>query len=481
MTEVYRFRSAKQLLEEPYQELQRETIYFASPEQLNDPMEGFRDFVWSGDKVVWTNLFKHYVYCLLWAYQDVSIFGNQIVWEADRVAIWAQWNEPPTPQMGELFNEIWNRINKERRLSELAEKIATTRNKVRFNELVFYLDSIHLQAIEKIHQIYVERGLMAEMEVEESKANLREYNLVDTDFFELMSEAEVERKNFSEVMFLVSYHMRVNRTLKYKYESRNSSKDTFERNRQMLFLDFPTIYVNQLERILWPEWYAACFSRSYSNSSSWASYGDSHRGACLIFEANETGDGTTLALEQMTGWGSTPTHGYREHWNVLPMRFDNISYSVKSEEIDFFRNLGMLTTAALKKLWYTDEAGSISDCAAHIETAIDLNDWREKHWADYKRDIVVKSKDWEHEQECRLILNGGLEASLDDHHRTLKYEFASLKGIIFAIKTSTEHKIRIIETIQAKCQMHGRDEFKFYQAYYSPQDGDIRKHEISLT
>ena len=61
--EVYRFRSIDRLLGED-QELEKKTIYFASPDQLNDPMEGYRDIVWRGDEIVWTNLFTHYVYCL---------------------------------------------------------------------------------------------------------------------------------------------------------------------------------------------------------------------------------------------------------------------------------------------------------------------------------------------------------------------------------------------------------------------------------
>ena len=61
MAEFFRFRSMKYLLDKKYQELEKQTIYFASPEELNDPMEGFRDIVWSGDKIVWTNFIKNYV------------------------------------------------------------------------------------------------------------------------------------------------------------------------------------------------------------------------------------------------------------------------------------------------------------------------------------------------------------------------------------------------------------------------------------
>ena len=62
MAEVFRFRNMDKLLGEEYQELEGQTIYFAGPEELNDPMEGFQDLVWCGDKIVWTNLVKHYIH-----------------------------------------------------------------------------------------------------------------------------------------------------------------------------------------------------------------------------------------------------------------------------------------------------------------------------------------------------------------------------------------------------------------------------------
>lgn len=64
MTKIlHRFRSTHHLLGK-YQELENQEIYFASPDELNDPMEGFRDVYWQGDKVVWKNLMKHYLLCL---------------------------------------------------------------------------------------------------------------------------------------------------------------------------------------------------------------------------------------------------------------------------------------------------------------------------------------------------------------------------------------------------------------------------------
>ena len=64
MTEFYRFRTIEKLLDPSFQELERQTVFFASPDELNDPTEGFQDFFWSGDHILWSNLLKHYVYCL---------------------------------------------------------------------------------------------------------------------------------------------------------------------------------------------------------------------------------------------------------------------------------------------------------------------------------------------------------------------------------------------------------------------------------
>ena len=82
MAEFFRFRSIDALLGK-HQELKEQTIYFASPEELNDPMEGLRDLVWNGDKIVWTNFFKHYVFCLNRSYLMLNITSS-----ASTLSLW---------------------------------------------------------------------------------------------------------------------------------------------------------------------------------------------------------------------------------------------------------------------------------------------------------------------------------------------------------------------------------------------------------
>lgn len=61
---LYRFRAVHALLD-GFHELENQDIYFSPPEQLNDPLEGLMDVFWRGDVIVWTNLLRHYLLCLL--------------------------------------------------------------------------------------------------------------------------------------------------------------------------------------------------------------------------------------------------------------------------------------------------------------------------------------------------------------------------------------------------------------------------------
>ena len=72
----YRYRSIKSLLGE-HKELEAQTIYFAGPDELNDPMEGFQDVFWEGDYVLWKNLIRHYVLCLLMSFEVATIMSSE--------------------------------------------------------------------------------------------------------------------------------------------------------------------------------------------------------------------------------------------------------------------------------------------------------------------------------------------------------------------------------------------------------------------
>src|ERR1700761_6069379 len=74
--EIYRFRRLENLLGS-HQELTKQEIYFAAPEQLNDPMEGYRDIFWRGDQIIWENFLINYLRCLSHVFLLYLIVGEE--------------------------------------------------------------------------------------------------------------------------------------------------------------------------------------------------------------------------------------------------------------------------------------------------------------------------------------------------------------------------------------------------------------------
>ena len=468
---VYRFRSMEYLLGDKYQELERQTIYFASPDQLNDPMEGFRDIVWRGDKIVWTNFFKHFIYCLLISYLRLEKAGASEELGVDDIPILGRWDQISTPQAQRLFDDIWHRFLNLPKMPEVIEALASSKHKIRYRELECYLRSIQYGYLSQILGPSFAHELISESE-RQQQTEVRSYyqRIVQSIPTLIIQRDEVETEEKFDVTFRKIEELNNNDKIIQQLNILNSTGKLWK-NRQLMILEFSKIYLNGLERLLWPKWYTACFMKDYRNSSVWGHYGNEHRGVCLIFETVNTCESNGLKFNKVKGKSE----------GTMP--FHEVSYADKPGEVDFFQSIGRLSVPELVKLWYTDSEGNRSECASHIRPdGNKKEDWQDTYWKKFYCDITTKTKDWAYEQECRLIL--GKEIRRQRVHReeirTRTYDFNSLKGIIFGIKTSDEDKLRIIKIIQEKRKQHKQTDFKFYQAYYSQETGDIRKYEIQL-
>ena len=467
MTEIYRFRSIDDLFEE-HQELEKQSIYFASPEELNDPMEGFRDIFWHGDRIIWTNLFRNYLYCLHIAYVHTRVFGDSFRLEPKDIPVRGHLDCPLAPRGVSLFDDICKRVFEKARLHEFSSRIASTNRKARRDEVLCYLLPIHPIALSEIRNVFNQHGLTPEGEQISENPLSFSNTLVETNYFELMQEIEDER--FLDVFFPTTNRWMADRNLVHKYNLRSEGDSIFEDNRELLLFDFPDVYLKQLEQLLYPKWYAACFMRDYGNSSVWGHYGDNHKGVCLVFEAEATTQGHSLTLNQITIRESN-----HEHWGPSPMTFHDINYEDRAGEIDFFRSMGHLPFGALIDQWFKGDDGDYSECGSYFGPNNDEEAWRENYWDNFYRDITIKTKDWEYEQESRLILSGGMDGLDEETKRTLTYDFNSLKGIIFGINTSNNDKRRILETIHRKCREHNGVSVEISQAYYCHYENRIRK------
>lgn len=454
MTEfLYRFRSAERLLgnSERTGELEGQYIYFASPEQLNDPLEGYRELYFSGDKIVWDSLFKYYIRCL--ALRTVQyLVGRDI----------SDIPFPVIQSLKQLPTEISEKVNKTSDLflnnnntMKLIEHLSKSERRVTKHELLIHLRSIHLYAFHLVTKIFADAGLvpndttilkMTEEECLRSSAGL----LAETKNLD-GSEYEIAIYAVDGKQFLKNYSI---------YKSGDSS------SWHKITLNFADDFIESLRELTHEKWYTACFMDSCSNSSIWGSYGDNHAGICMRFKPSISNEKESLPFHMPIGTGSNG-----DIWGDRSLSFHKVKYEGKSPDLDFFRTIGICSRRELEENWYSDADGNISTCADVLR---DEAEWQKNYWDRRQESITTKMPDWINENEYRLILESGFSIFDDGKSRCLKYDFNSLDGIIFGIKTPAEDKYKILEIIEALCDKHQREGFQFYQAYHDTETKTIK-------
>jgi hypothetical protein len=242
--------------------------------------------------------------------------------------------------------------------------------------------------------------------------------------------------------------------------------------------DFAAYYVQLLEKLLYPDWHAACFVVDPANPSMWGGYADGHCGICLKFAAEPSSAGTpSLSLYRAQSW-SASTEGTTAHYAYVPHQFEAVRYTHDYPEIDFFASLGTIPRPKLAGFWYAGPDGKLSASADQIFK--NEEEWRRDYWNAFRIGATSKTSDWAHEREHRLILTSNLVSFDDKASRKLKYRFSDLAGIGFGMKTAAEDKIRIMKIVQEKCRSESRTDFEFYQAHYSRQTRRIELLPLTL-
>ena len=473
MTDIYRFRTLDQLLTN-YQELTKQEIYFATQDQLNDPVEGRHDIVWQGDEIVWLNLFKNYTYCIHSFLLLVNTGSSQTFLSKENIPVYGRWDIHPTPWWGEPFKRAWAEVQVSLNLTEICQKLADGQHQVRSTPLVSMLYTLHAKMIEKVHEVHVEFKLARKTELLYKLAPYGVPLLSQIENSSKKLRMGINCSGLSGQIVPHNHQILDKLILEHKHMHIDCQLSPLIKNWLLLLLDFPSLYVEQLSRLLWPQWYTACFAKSYHNSSVWAHYADNHKGICLIFEADEVAGQCGLSLKNTKGNRSEGGE-ILEDWGFNFMELHDVNYLDRPEKIDFFSALGRMSVSDMVKLWFTNEDGDTSEC---VPASIDEEARRRSYWDNPSGDVVLKSKDWEYESECRLIMSGRLEHPFYANCRNFMYRFSSLKGVIFGIRTSDYSKLKIIDVIHEKCQIEGKAEFGFFQAYFDSENGRIEKYEI---
>ncbi|HIF9116177.1 TPA: DUF2971 domain-containing protein [Photobacterium damselae] len=455
ITTFYRFRSIDNLLEE-YRELEKQSIFFAPPALLNDPVEGFKDIYWQGDTVLWTNLFNHYLLCLMKWCLEFHIVGDDFDLEQHfdtRLTI----DDLPESFQKE-FSAVSEKFIEHDYLRNLIQGMSYNREKVGESELKIYLKAVHSFALYCIYERLDGNNLFKNI-------NFSPLDIFNDQYFSSLEKLENEHGADKVQAFLTSSN--------FVFEQNNqalSLQTSLSEFRSNIFTtEFASLYVKKLEQLMFPNWFTACFMSECTNSSVWGNYGRNHTGVCMVFSAEIDSDGNSnLLLDgSILGWGSEGVIKGK-----LPFKFYPIEYDHKHKSINFFDSIARLPGPSVSKNWFSWN-GAVSSLVKK-----DIEDWRKQYWSNFYKSVTKKTNDWKYENEHRLLICDMCDSHLQSD-TTLQYDFKSLKGIIFGINTSNKDKKRIIKVIESKVKDNNHYDFRFYQAYYCRTSGKIKHYEIS--
>ena len=465
---LYRFRSANALLgdivdEGGFQELEKQTIYFALPHSLNDPMEGVYDAYWNGDEVLWENLFRNYALSLHWyvylylisdSYDHQEIRVNTIITETDL----------PTDSFRDTYNIFYSRFSSDINTRDLSKKLAGNRISLRRESLIFLLFSCHTHALDKLFGVFNEKKLCNIDLPIPSITNSHPKDIVD-EWCRIKTENENSGSK-DQIEIISSVCNRINMQLELGILSRKKNGCNAEKSIN-IFSRFPELYVDSfLKDLQFTPWRVACFSSDFTNSSMWGIYANDHKGAALVFR---TEDKDQKRYFQIYGASGSTKDGISSEVHA-------VSYQNRPPEIDSFLQMGVLPMKKIEQSWMLSKSNEVS--VRLQEMTQDMEGWRNEYWSNAIKRATWKHPDWFHENEQRLVITTGFTG--DPAPAPLTYNFTQLEGIIFGMKMTTEDKLKIISIIEMKCRAIGRKDFRFFQAYHSPSKGKMDVAELSL-
>lgn len=462
---LYRFRPLERLLNN--NELERQEIFFAAPSALNDPMEGYLDIFWRGDRILWTNLFRNYLLCLYHCFILVRLGAERL--SADDIPVFISKTNGHPPFINAAAPFIQSVLH-ETSVAALVELLGTSAREIRRDELLFYLRIIHTRALAMLSNITAAEDKKPGASFS-SELNSAIEKLSKTGLPEFSSSVGIEPERLFSVFRSVDRQMELLTLLTTPPLMQSAAKS-------FLLLQLPYEYLTKLERLIFPKWYTACFLEEISNPSLWGHYGSSHTGVCLQFKTAQVAEGKCgLRLDPVSSWSSSKDgkSSKRRHSRVIP--FEKVSYDAKFPSIDFFRSLGRLPWPVILE-WFSDGSNNYSACWK--EAYSDEESWRRAYWRMFSKGTTVKMKEWSHELEHRLILSSSVGDLDEVEDRILHYGFADLAGIVFGIKTPLEAKLKILKIIERKCDENRLYDVKFFQAEYAHHSGSIEIHPMRL-
>lgn len=442
------------------------TLHFATREELNDPLEGYIRVFWQGDKAAWEGLFRNYVCSVMQAINLYFLqFDEEILHHKTMIVDLHYFDHV---RFGQILKELTNVFLSNEEIQKLSVFYGDNRLKVYKEELQLILHFIHNKALTCCIRKCIDCRIIPEkmantlLKTYSSNENIFPFELMEAELPDEVHRSKIARAAKVSIEDRCEFHYvklcfddGISLYGEHKDENEQiDNKDAItearqRRNWMSIVVDFPRLYVEQLQNMLYPESYVVCFSGNNNDSAMWGNYADCHRGVCLIYE---TDDCNRLKIK-----GKNQT---------IVREVKPINYEGELLECNFFETFGRLTLTQIET-WLT----GVDELSSAFNAFSDEIKWRNRYWKAYETITYQKLKAWKHENEYRFALADTIYDLSDPKNRNLRYESNALKGVVFGINTSEYDKKRIMEKLLEHADT--LTDFTFYQAEYDDESQSI--------
>lgn len=459
-----------------YRELAEQTIFFSNPDELNDPMEALRDYVWEADNRGWERFLKHFLNCLCDTYLRARHMGPASSEDESHINLDGPWIHDQHAELPWSFEQIWEYLDSWLELRDLAHQFASVGRPMRREELESHLSNFHPFSLRILD------GIIQGMH-ESTLDTVAESTLPDLERRTLLFELSREQ-SFDDDFYISAFAEQCQKLNTHRLMKRiNDVLGPLPARSRLLTMlqdEFPRAYLDQLAVAVAPHWSVACFTRDPSNAAMWSNYADGHRGACFIFETRSSAAHESTLLTSTTPDQSTDLFHLVTDTATITLTFQDVSYVDSLKPANFFDCASALQKAGNLRDFMGAPVSRQLDSSTTHGTRASVPEAESRMRTEIIRDCSHKTNEWRAERETRLILWAPSSEEQYVSKRALRYEFESLKGIIFGIKVSSEDKVRIVAQVRENCVDAERTEFEFYQAYYWDRSGKIDYYPMDI-
>lgn len=434
----FKFRKLESIFQ--YKEFENQELYFASPEELNDPMEAHHNIIFKGDKILWHNLFKHYLMCV---YRSIVLSKYNV--EDQTIFINVDNNSFISGFEKEFFDILY--YNYYHVIDKYVDSIVNTFSFVTSTQLLSFL--IHIDHYTK-HFIFEFLDASKENRTPKIVANF-----VDT-YPEFIHNSIQNRNQINEdISNSTMYDLHKNA---YFNSCVYSDIDPYNSKKYTNLITFAYRYIKQIEKLFIPYTYMTSFTNNITNSTIWSHYSDSHKGICLIFKSNNN---------------KIKLHNLFNNKKKL-FKFEKVIYKNTYENIEFFSNINNTITDNIINNWYTNyfDYSRTSNLTNNFKNRTQID--KKKYMKLIQKNVLTKLDHWNYEEEYKLLLFND-NNPLKKEEKLFRYDFNNLYGIIFGMHTNLKDKEEILNIIKAKCRKYNRKNFVIQDCFY-----DINNKNISF-